>query len=257
MNPYEKIHAVLLRLQAEVKEDYTGGICEWVSWKLSSTGTEHEVWLSSRLEAFATWPSFSGNYRFPVPSHMDVQTAFDRLKKWSTKSNYGKNRRDLLNHLLNFYYEKDYVVEGYAQTLSIFRKELSNLAHVDDCVTGLHDLCARMPLYRVLFFCCTLHDATFQAVSVKMKEFYGCKNTRVFPEFTVHGPFRKNTTRAYQPTGEQGQFKNMQDYLVHLRHVQGDDVSEESIDLAVHAQIRASFASIDNFWRNSRFFALT
>src|SRR5690606_25236482 len=145
----------------------------------------------------------------------------------------------------------------YVQTLEFFRKELSNLTHVDDCVTGLHDLCERMPLYRALFFCCTLPNATYHAVSVKMKEYCGCKHTRVVPEFTVRGPFRKNTARAYQPTCEQGQFKSIQDCLVRLSRIQGDSVSEESIVLDIHVQLWASNAHIDNFWRNSRFFALT
>src|SRR5690606_41939188 len=76
----------------------------------------------------------------------------------------------------------------------------------------------------------------------------------------VHRDLHSFPTRRssdLQPTCEQGQFKSIQDCLVRLSRIQGDSVSEESIVLDIHVQLWASNAHIDNFWRNSRFFALT
>jgi hypothetical protein len=92
----------LLKVKRQKKER-SWGICYSVltAAKLDQvSGINH---LVDKLDAlFETWPKFSGDSEFPVPSPLisipDKEEAYIRLPKWTGR--YGRLRIQLLNHCI-------------------------------------------------------------------------------------------------------------------------------------------------------------
>lgn len=76
------------------------GICPsvkiFVSPKIYFAGARE--WL---CESFKLWSKYSGNYRYPVDHAKGVEDAYHTLRKWSKRTQYGKDRRELCTFLAN------------------------------------------------------------------------------------------------------------------------------------------------------------
>lgn len=116
MNAYKEIQNALLEIKGgNYSKDW--GICLNVYWFLSEAWEVFVLWKSTSEGAFRDWPKFSGCPTFPVPyghSHSCAEEAFYSLDKWSKDSQYGRDRWELLEHLIEWYGKKaDETSEAY------------------------------------------------------------------------------------------------------------------------------------------------
>lgn len=69
------------------------------------------IWIVNRVQAFKAWPKFSGNKVFPVPYKVFgavnncPEEAYYTREKWTGR--YGRDRRELLEHLIQYFKERD------------------------------------------------------------------------------------------------------------------------------------------------------
>lgn len=65
-----------------------------------------EVWELMH-EAFEAWPKFSGELDFPVPGEYDCWTEYNTTKdKWDLATQYGKDRMELLEFMIDYFAEE-------------------------------------------------------------------------------------------------------------------------------------------------------
>lgn len=112
MNAYKEIQKALLEIKGgNYRKDL--GICTNVDWTLSVVwnlpGEVLACWNITNENAFRDWPKFSGDTDHPVPyghSQSCAEEAFYSLDKWSKDSKYGRDRWELLEHLIEWYGKK-------------------------------------------------------------------------------------------------------------------------------------------------------
>ena len=97
----------LLKIKAgDYSEDW--GICSNIEFsRMPSRACEY--WVDTREAAFMDWSKFSGDRHFPVPcgeSEIKARYAYENFNKWSKRSKYGRDRWDLLDHLIRWYSAK-------------------------------------------------------------------------------------------------------------------------------------------------------
>lgn len=60
------------------------------------------------VSAYRDWPKYTGDGDYPVPHHEeDPDVAFDFKPLWDRRTQYGRDRWELLDHLIVWYKEKD------------------------------------------------------------------------------------------------------------------------------------------------------
>lgn len=107
-----KIWEALQQLKDDVDRGVppTRGICGGMSTNALTQKQVH-VWLNSRKWVFRSWPEFSGNLFYPVPSRSHVIIAYDvaetRKSLWNLQTEYGAARYRLLEHMIEVYKELD------------------------------------------------------------------------------------------------------------------------------------------------------
>lgn len=91
--------------------DKEHGICH------NLVGVSHEhstlpvraTFFSMCVDAYKDWPKYSGNEDFPVPhnTHDCADAYYECINLWDRRTQYGKDRYELLNHLIQWYKERD------------------------------------------------------------------------------------------------------------------------------------------------------
>ena len=102
---YLEVVEALLKIKAGVYNE-RWGICGNLEYSLRSKG--FDCWCTTGKQAFKDWSKFSGNKYYPVPfkSSESAAWAFVSLNKWSKRSQYGRDRWELLDHLIQWYSDK-------------------------------------------------------------------------------------------------------------------------------------------------------
>lgn len=101
-----KIYEALKLIEPEGKY----AICEKVSEIIQDPDT-FDSWYWPRECAFRSWPKFSGCKVYPVPYKYfgifpsDPEKAYFKLEKWTGR--YGRDRRELLEHLITWFEERN------------------------------------------------------------------------------------------------------------------------------------------------------
>ena len=102
---YLEVVEALLRIKAG---DYNErwGICGNLEYSLRSKG--FHCWRITSKQAFKDWPKFSGNESYPVPfkSSELAAWAYISFNIWSKRSQYGRDRWELVDHLIQWYAKK-------------------------------------------------------------------------------------------------------------------------------------------------------
>lgn len=76
------------------------GICGVLSEKLGSH--KYKELLPWLLKQFMRWPKFSGQMHYPVPHPIaSADDAYDRCDHYTESTEYGDNRRELVNFLID------------------------------------------------------------------------------------------------------------------------------------------------------------
>lgn len=102
---YLEVVEALLRIKAgDYNEDR--GICGNLEQSLRNKG--FHCWITTRNQAFKDWAKFSGDESYPVPFKPSGSAAwaFVSFNKWSKRSQYGRDRWELLDHLIQWYGKK-------------------------------------------------------------------------------------------------------------------------------------------------------
>jgi hypothetical protein len=115
----------LLKKRINYGKHRKGGICEGVEDVIDSVTTQlghsneqlSRAWYEIKGCAFADWEHFSGSRTYPVPVCMlikDRYSASNRFdeaygtgKMWHKGTGYGRLRHALLDHLIEYFKERD------------------------------------------------------------------------------------------------------------------------------------------------------
>lgn len=94
---------IQLKTKGPVRKD--AGICWNIDLGIRSWFDKEKI-----KQAFTTWPHFSGNSSYPIPSthYPDPSYAYDRTDNlWDRRTKYGRLRWDLLDHLIEYLEKHD------------------------------------------------------------------------------------------------------------------------------------------------------
>lgn len=103
-----KVWKQLRKLRKKKNRIVDAGICDSVRPYLTSIEAR-SAWGKNYNAAVTSWPLYSGHVGYPVPS--PAGKIHPQLKYWNAsymwKGPYGKLRKNLLEHMIQFYKERN------------------------------------------------------------------------------------------------------------------------------------------------------
>lgn len=103
----KKVYEILQELDTNFP---SCAICAQVM-QLMRNNPSYLDWIIYKDQAFRSWPKFSGKAMYPVPFKafgilpVDPETAYYNREKWAGR--YGRDRRELVVHLIQWFKERD------------------------------------------------------------------------------------------------------------------------------------------------------